>query len=92
MRLTITSIDESSKPWLPGKRCQCSPGLLSKWPLQLETWGPLLIEFSLGSLIWVSELRYVVLGLGIVLHLSIEYAMNFQLFVLLIIACLMLFI
>lgn len=44
------------------------------------TWLTLLIEFSLGVLIWFKELRYPVLLAGLCLHLGIEYSMNIPLF------------
>ena len=46
----------------------------------IETWGTLAVEFALGVLIWFKELRYKVLLAGVLLHLSLEYAMNVPLF------------
>jgi len=48
--------------------------------LKLESWSALVLEFSLGVLIWVKELRYIVLTLGLLFHLSLEYALNIPLF------------
>lgn len=43
---------------------------------QLLTWGTLVIELSLCTLIWVKELRYYVLFGGVLLHTGIELTMN----------------
>jgi hypothetical protein len=48
--------------------------------LKLESWSSLAIEFSLGVLIWVRGLRYIVLALGLLLHLWLEYSLNIPLF------------
>lgn len=49
--------------------------------LKLLTWGALLIEASLASLMWSKPpLRYYVLGAGVVLHLGIEWSMNIPVF------------
>jgi hypothetical protein len=48
--------------------------------LKLESWAALVLEFSLGVLIWVKELRYIVLTLGLLFHLSLEYSLNIPLF------------
>ncbi len=48
--------------------------------LKLLTWGTLVIEFSLGVLVWFRELRYPVLLAGLCLHLGIEYSLNIPLF------------
>lgn len=58
---------------------------LSSWLLQpillkLGTWFALVLEFSLGVLIWVRKLRYVLLALGLVFHLFLEYSTNVPLF------------
>ena len=45
-----------------------------------ETWLTLAVEFALGVLVWFKELRYKVLLAGVILHLSLEYAMNVPLF------------
>ena len=47
---------------------------------QVLTWGTLLVEFSLWSLIWFRPTRYWVLLIGISLHLGIEYCMNLPMF------------
>ena len=43
---------------------------------QLLTWGTLVIELALCTLIWVKELRYYVLLGGMLLHSGIELTMN----------------
>jgi Vitamin K-dependent gamma-carboxylase len=48
--------------------------------LKLASWSALVIEFSLGVLIWVRGLRYIVLALGLLLHLWLEYSLNIPLF------------
>ena len=48
--------------------------------LKLESWTALVLEFSLGVLIWVKELRYIILTLGLLFHLSLEYSLNIPLF------------
>ena len=48
--------------------------------LKLGTWSALALEFSLGVLIWVRELRYPLLALGFLFHLCLEYSLNLPLF------------
>jgi hypothetical protein len=48
--------------------------------LKLGTWSALLLEFSLGVLIWIKELRYPLLALGLLFHLWLEYSLNIPLF------------
>jgi hypothetical protein len=38
------------------------------------------LEFSLGILIWVKELRYILLAFGLLLHLYLEYSLNIPMF------------
>ncbi len=47
---------------------------------KLGSWLTLVIEFSLGVLIWFRELRYPVLLLGLLFHLYIEYSLNVPMF------------
>lgn len=47
--------------------------------IRLMTWGTMVIEFSIGFLVWVRALRYAVLAAALFLHLSIEYSMNLPL-------------
>jgi hypothetical protein len=48
--------------------------------LKLGSWATLALEFSLGILIWVRELRYPLLALGVIFHLWLEYSLNIPLF------------
>jgi hypothetical protein len=54
--------------------------LLRPTILKLGTWFALVLEFSLGVLIWVKEFRYVLLSFGLLFHLSLEYSINVPLF------------
>ena len=47
---------------------------------KLMTWGTLVIEFSIGFLVWFRALRYAVLAAAFLLHMSIEYSMNLPIF------------
>jgi hypothetical protein len=62
------------------------------WVSKLLTWGTLVIEFSMWSLIWIKELRYYVLAAALMLHLGIEYTMNIPVFEQAMIASLILFV
>lgn len=48
--------------------------------LKLGTWLALAMEFSLGVLIWVKELRYPLLAIGLLFHLCLEYSLNIPMF------------
>jgi Vitamin K-dependent gamma-carboxylase len=48
--------------------------------LKLGCWFTLALEFSLGVLIWIKEFRYPLLLVGVLFHLSIEYALNIPMF------------
>ena len=48
--------------------------------LKIGAWLTLLLEFSLGVLIWFKRFRYPLLLLGLCFHLSIEYAFNLPMF------------
>ncbi|UOF01247.1 HTTM domain-containing protein [Bdellovibrio reynosensis] len=48
--------------------------------IKLLTWSTLVVEFALGTLIWIKELRYWVLLAGLGLHLGIEITMHIPLF------------
>ena len=50
------------------------------WILKLATWYTLVLEFSLGVLIWFRPFRYPLLVLGLLFHLSIEYSLNIPMF------------
>ena len=59
--------------------------------LRAATWGTLVVELALGTIVWIDELRYPVLAAGVLLHLTIDYFMNLQLFGWTMIICLVLF-
>jgi hypothetical protein len=48
--------------------------------LKAGSWFTLVVEFSLGFLIWFRRFRYPVLLLGLFFHLCIEYALNLPMF------------
>ena len=53
---------------------------LNETLMKLATWLTLVLEFALGVLIWIKEIRYYLLAIGLVFHLSIEYSMNIPMF------------
>ena len=59
--------------------------------LKLATWGTLIVEMALASLIWFSEFRKPLIYIGIIFHLVIEYLMSIPFFELYMIALLCLF-
>jgi hypothetical protein len=79
-------------PWLQGtamyyiyhleefKRFPLPSWFLHPMMLKLAGWSALVMEFSLGVLIWVKELRYILLTLGLLFHLFLEYSLNVPLF------------
>jgi hypothetical protein len=50
------------------------------WWSRLATWSTLAIEFALGPLVWIRELRYPLVAAAAVFHLGLEVLMNLQLF------------
>jgi Vitamin K-dependent gamma-carboxylase len=48
--------------------------------LKLGTWLAIALEFSMGVLIWIKELRYPLLAIGLLFHLSLEYSLNIPMF------------
>jgi Vitamin K-dependent gamma-carboxylase len=48
--------------------------------LKLGTWFAVALELSLGVLIWIKKIRYVVLLFGLLFHLWLEYSLNTPLF------------
>lgn len=50
------------------------------WTIKLMTWGTLVIEFALGFLLWIKDLRYWILLGGVLLHAGIDWTMNIPLF------------
>jgi hypothetical protein len=47
---------------------------------KLGSWFSLAFEFSMGTLIWIREFRYPLLLLGLLFHLTLEYALNVPMF------------
>jgi hypothetical protein len=54
--------------------------LLNSTILKLGTRFALVLEFSLGTLIWVKRIRYKVLLAGLLFHLTLEYSLNVPMF------------
>lgn len=50
------------------------------WTINLLTWGTLILETGLFTLIWIKELRYYVIACAIIFHLIIDLHMNIPLF------------
>jgi hypothetical protein len=48
--------------------------------IKIGTWFTLALELALGTLIWIREFRYPLLLVGLLFHLSLEYALNVPLF------------
>jgi uncharacterized membrane protein YphA (DoxX/SURF4 family) len=48
--------------------------------VKFATWSALFIEFAMGTLVWVKELRVWVLLAGVILHLFIEVSMSIGFF------------
>jgi uncharacterized membrane protein YphA (DoxX/SURF4 family) len=59
--------------------------------VKFATWSALFIEFSMGTLVWVKELRVWVLLAGLLLHLGIEVSMSIGFFEWVMIAAYILF-
>lgn len=64
----------------------------SLWMCQSLTWGTLIIEGAMWSLVWFKETRYYVLAGALLLHLGIEYTMNLPIFESIMIASLVVFV
>lgn len=59
--------------------------------VKFATWSALFIEFAMGTLVWVKELRIWVLIAGLLLHLGIEISMSIGFFEWVMIAAYILF-
>lgn len=59
--------------------------------VKFATWSALFIEFAMGTLVWVRELRIWVLLAGLLLHLGIEVSMSIGFFEWVMIAAYILF-
>lgn len=44
------------------------------------TWGTLAVEFALFTLVWIKDIRYLVLACGVCLHLTIDWCMSIPMF------------
>lgn len=62
------------------------------WACHALTWGTLVTEGAMWSLIWFKETRYIVLSAALLLHLGMEYTMNITTFQLLMMASLVVFV
>jgi len=51
-----------------------------KWSIMLITWGTLVTEFALGTLIFIDEIRKPLIIIGVFFHLGIEYMMSIPTF------------
>lgn len=49
-------------------------------PLYILNWFTILIEFAAGTLIWIKEIKYWIILLGVILHLGIDWALNIPVF------------
>lgn len=66
--------DLFGKGWIPS-------GLFEiEWLVKLATWSVLVCEMVLPIALWIGPTRRLAIGLGIFLHLAIEYSMNLFLF------------
>jgi len=54
--------------------------LLRPTMLRWGGWSAIALEFALGVLIWVKDLRYILLAIGLLFHLWLEYSLNIALF------------
>lgn len=60
--------------------------------IKLMTWGTLILELALGTLIWFKEFRKPLLIAGVFFHLGIEYTMSIPFFELVMMALLFTFV
>lgn len=65
--------------------------MLQKPIVQFLSWGALIIECALGTVIWIDEFRNATIVIGILFHLFIEYILSVHLFSWYMIASLLLF-
>ena len=66
--------------------------LIGAFWIRLATWGTILIELGVGTVIWVKEFRFAILLCGFAFHLVLEYFLNLQLFGWTMMCCLLLFV
>ena len=62
------------------RRLPVPAAMRASWWSRLATWGTLLLEFSLGPLVWMRELRYPLVAAAAVFHIGLEVLLNLQLF------------
>lgn len=74
------------------RRLAAPDWLLSPGFVAAATWGTLVVEAAMGSLVWVRELRYPILIATASMHLGLELLLNVGLFGWLMIATMLLFI
>lgn len=92
MYLTTVLWKLQGAPWLKGsalfyvyhvlelQRFPVPDWMLGPELLKLGTWLAVVLEFSLGALIWIKRLRYKVLLAGLIFHLWLEYSLNIPMF------------
>jgi hypothetical protein len=74
------------------RRCTLPACLQNIHCAKIATWLTLLIESSLGTLVWIDELRYPTIVAGVMMHLGLEIWLNVQLFGWTMMVCLILFV
>jgi hypothetical protein len=77
--------------YLDLKRFDFSHFFYYLWQIKLASWGTMAAEGALWSLIWLRQTRYLVIAMGIALHLSINLALQFPTFQYVMIASLLTF-
>lgn len=65
-----------SSRWLEFQRFPVPYLFDHSWTCRLISWGTLLAEVSLWTIIWLPSLRYYALAAGVLLHLGIGWSMN----------------
>ena len=80
------------EPWIQGtalyyvyhvdelQRFPVPSWLLRPAVLKVGSWFALVLEFALGVLIWLKDLRYILLAIGLAFHLFLEYSINVPMF------------
>lgn len=68
------------------------PGWFDAQPaIGVMTWGTLIVELALGTLVFSRPMRKYVLFAGLLLHAGIEYMFNIPMFAFIIVSCYLLF-
>lgn len=68
-----TRLEDLTRFWIPFI-------LDSYFTIKVLTWSTLAIEFALGLLVWIKDLRKPIIALGILFHLGIEWSMSIPTF------------